>query len=70
MNFVCIDVAIRDQVHHPLTIFCGSPVWFVSELVGNPEDRFSHGSIMRFIIVSLTVINVFILRIADVSKSL
>ena len=23
-------------------IFCGCTDWFVSDLVGNPEDRFSH----------------------------
>ena len=23
-------------------IFCGCTAWFVSDLVGNPEDRFSH----------------------------
>ena len=23
----------------PLAIFCGCPAWFVSDLVGNPEDR-------------------------------
>ena len=26
----------------PLAIFCGCTAWFVSDLVGNPEDRFSH----------------------------
>ena len=26
----------------PLTIFCGCTAWFVSDQVGNPEDRFSH----------------------------
>ena len=26
----------------PLAIFCGCPARFVSDLVGNPEDRFSH----------------------------
>ena len=25
-----------------LAMFCGCTVWFVSDLVGNPEDRFSH----------------------------
>ena len=25
----------------PLAIFCGCTAWFVSDLVGNPEDRFS-----------------------------
>ena len=26
----------------PLAIFCGCTAWFTSDLVGNPEDRFSH----------------------------
>ena len=26
----------------PLAILCGCTAWFVSDLVGNPEDRFSH----------------------------
>ena len=26
----------------PLAILCGTTAWFVSDLVGNPEDRFSH----------------------------
>ena len=26
----------------PLAIFCSCTVWFVSNMVGNPEDRFSH----------------------------
>ena len=25
----------------PLAIFCGCTAWLVSDLVGNPEDRFS-----------------------------
>ena len=25
-----------------LTILCGCTAWFVSDLVGNPEDQFSH----------------------------
>ena len=28
--------------HKPLAIFCGCIEWFVSDQVGNPEDRFSH----------------------------
>ena len=28
------------QNSKPLTIFCGCTAWFVSDLVGNPEDRF------------------------------
>ena len=30
------------QNFKPLTIFCGCTALFVSELVGNPKDRFSH----------------------------
>ena len=26
----------------PLAIFCGLTAWFVSDLVGNPEDLISH----------------------------
>ena len=26
----------------PLSIFCDCTAWFVSDLVGNSEDRFSH----------------------------
>ena len=26
----------------PLAIFDGCTAWFVSDMVGNPEDRFSH----------------------------
>ena len=26
----------------PLAILCGCTAWFVSDQVGNPEDRFSH----------------------------
>ena len=26
----------------PLAIFCSCTAWFVSDLVENPEDRFSH----------------------------
>ena len=26
----------------PLAIFCDCTAWFVSDLVGNPEDQFSH----------------------------
>ena len=30
------------QTVKPLAIFCGCTAQFVSDLVGNPEDRFSH----------------------------
>ena len=26
----------------PKSVFCGCTAWFVSDLVGNPEDLFSH----------------------------
>ena len=26
----------------PLALLCGCTAWFVSELVGNPENRYSH----------------------------
>ena len=29
----------------PLIILCGCTAWFVWELVGNPEDRFSHNEV-------------------------
>ena len=28
------------KIFKPLAIFCGCTAWFVSDLVGNPEDRF------------------------------
>ena len=33
---------IIDQNVKPSAIFCGCTARFVSDLVGNPEDRFSH----------------------------
>ena len=39
--FRYIDSAIP-LLFKPLAIFCGCTAWFVSELVGNPEDQFSH----------------------------
>ena len=39
----------------PLAIFCGCTARFVSELVRNPEDRFSHnGSSIGSVIASMT----------------
>ena len=29
------------SIFKPLAVFCGCTAWFVSNLVGNPEDRFS-----------------------------
>ena len=33
---------IKIQNFQPLAIFCNCTAWFVSDLVGNPEDWFSH----------------------------
>ena len=30
-----------------VVIFCGCTAWFVSDLVGNPEDRFSHNAAQK-----------------------
>ena len=30
----------------PLAIFCGCTVWFVLDMVGNPEERFSHDVVL------------------------
>ena len=32
----------KSEIFKPLAIFCGCAARFVSDLVGNPEDRFSH----------------------------
>ena len=39
IRVVCTE---RSQPVKPLAIFCGCTVRFVSDLVVNPEDRFSH----------------------------
>ena len=40
--FHYIDSAIPLVLNfEPLTILCGCTAWFVSDLVGNPEDQFS-----------------------------
>ena len=36
----------------PLAIFCSLTAWFVSDLVGNPEDRFSDNE-AHFILLHL-----------------
>ena len=44
--FRCTDSTIpflsKSEILKPLALFCGSTAWFMSDLVGNPEDRFSH----------------------------
>ena len=37
-----IPLLPKSENFKPLAIFCGCTAWFVSDLVGNPEDRFSH----------------------------
>ena len=37
-----ISLLPKSEKFKSLTIFCGCTAWFVSDLVGNPEDRFSH----------------------------
>ena len=37
-----IPLLSRFEILKPLAIFFVSTAWFVSDLVGNPEDRFSH----------------------------
>ena len=36
----------------PLAILCGCRAWFVWDLVGNPEDRFSHNEAQLIDILS------------------
>ena len=46
-----IPLLPKSKISKPLAIFCGCTAWFVSDLVGNPEDRFSHneGHLLFFI---------------------
>ena len=37
----CYIVSTVPLLCKPLAIFCGCTAWFVSDLVGNLEDRFS-----------------------------
>ena len=37
-----IPLLPKSEILGPLAIFYGCAAWFVSDLVGNPEDRFSH----------------------------
>ena len=36
-----IPLLPKIYIFKPLAILCGCTAWFVSDLVGNPEDRFS-----------------------------
>ena len=37
-----IHLLPKSEIFKLLAIFCGCTAWFVSDLVGNPEDQFSH----------------------------
>ena len=37
-----ITLLPKYEIFKPLAILCGCTAWFVSDLVGNPEDQFSH----------------------------
>ena len=49
----------------PLTIFCGCTVWFVTDLVGNPEDRFSHDAAHQLLSLHHLIGNSFVLHITS-----
>ena len=38
----------ESEIFKSVAIFCDCPVRFVSDLVGNPEDRFSHNEALMF----------------------
>ena len=37
-----IPLLPKSEIYKFLAIFCHCTAWFVSDLVGNPKDRFSH----------------------------
>ena len=48
-----IPLLSKSKNFKPLAIFRGCKAWFVSDLVGNPEDRFSQNEAHLHINVSL-----------------
>ena len=42
LNPSTIHLLPKSENFKLLAIFCGCTAWSVSDLVGNPEDRFSH----------------------------
>ena len=44
-----IPLIPKSGFYKPLTIFCGCTARFVSDLVGNPKDRFSHDTTNIFL---------------------
>ena len=58
--FATLDSAISllsksDPKFKPLAIFCGCTDWFVSDLVGNPEHRFSRDAAQMNNVVNFSV---------------
>ena len=41
---ICKKYILPKLTFKSLAIFCGCTAWFVSDLVENPEDRFSHNA--------------------------
>ena len=39
----------------PLAIFCGCTARFLSDLVGNPEDRFSHNEAHMMVLIKESI---------------
>ena len=43
----------KSEIYKPLAIFCDCPVRFVSDLIGNPEDRFSHNEAQTISVIQI-----------------
>ena len=52
------------RIFKSLAIFCGCTAWFVSDLVGNPEDRFSQNE------AHITATNIYKLQHCQIFKML
>ena len=50
-----IPLLLKSKKIKPLAIFCGCTARFVSDLVGNPEDRFSHNEAHMIIDTVITI---------------
>ena len=46
-----IPLLSKSETFKLLVIFCSRTAWFVSDLVGNPKDRFSHNEAQILVIV-------------------
>ena len=49
-----IPLLPKSENFQPLAIFCDCTAWFVSDLVGNPEDRFSQNEAHILSLVSFS----------------